>query len=358
MRNHTSSPSPRRSAPFLPRLLTCLALLLPALGAQAAPDMVVVGYGGDGQKAQDEAFFKPFAAEDGHRLIQTEYNGEMARIRVMAETGHVDWDLVQIEGPDLVRGCESGLFETLDWSRLGGREALIDQAAQDCGSAAMVWGVALSYDADRLKTAPTSWADFWDLEKFPGKRGLRKRAVYNLEFALLADGVPVGEVYKVLATPAGVDRAFAKLDQIKPQIQWWEAGAQPTQWLAAGDVVMTSSYSGRVAAAHQGGRNFALVLPGSLYGMDYWAVIKGSRHLPQAERLVAYMNRKAPQLDYIGRIPYGPTNREAAAALDAEQARWIPATPQALADALPMDVEFWVDHGEELEERFNAWAVR
>ena len=146
--------------------------------------MVVVGYGGDGQKAQDEAFFKPFAAEDGKPIIQSEYNGEMARIRVMADTGHVDWDLVQIEGPDLVRGCESGLFERLDWQRIGGRDRLVDDAAQECGSAALVWGVALAYDADRLQSPPTSWADFWDLEKFPGKRGLRKRAVYNLEFAV------------------------------------------------------------------------------------------------------------------------------------------------------------------------------
>lgn len=355
MRHDSSRPS--RGFPNL-SLITLLAALMPAVAAQGAPDMVVVGYGGDGQKAQSEAFFKPFEAEDGKPIIQSEYNGEMARIRVMADTGHVDWDLVQIEGPDLVRGCESGMFERLDWQRMGGSERLIEDAAQECGSAALVWGVALAYDADRLKAAPTSWADFWDLEKFPGKRGLRKRAVYNLEFALLADGVPVADVYKVLASPGGVDRAFAKLDQIKPQIQWWEAGAQPTQWLAAGDVVMTSSYSGRVAAAHQAGRNLDLVLPGSLYGMDYWAIIKGSRHAQQAERLIAFANRKAPQLEYIRRIPYGPTNRDAAAALDAEQARWIPVTPDALAASLPMDVEFWVDHGEELEERFNAWAVR
>jgi putative spermidine/putrescine transport system substrate-binding protein len=97
-------------------------------------------------------------------------------------------------------------------------------------------GVAIAYDADKLKTAPSGWADFWDVQKFPGKRGLRKRAEYNLEFALMADGVKAEDVYQVLGTKAGVDRAFAKLSQIKPAIQWWEAGAQPPQWLASGDV--------------------------------------------------------------------------------------------------------------------------
>ncbi|MBF3255739.1 extracellular solute-binding protein, partial [Pseudomonas aeruginosa] len=107
---------------------------------------------------------------------------------------------------------------------------------------------------------------FWDVQRFPGKRGLRKRAIYNLEFALLADGVPREQVYPLLATRAGADRAFAKLGQLKPYIQWWEAGAQPAQWLAAGDVVMTSTYTGRIADAHRAGRNLALVWPGSLYG--------------------------------------------------------------------------------------------
>lgn len=91
----------------------CAALLALGLGtAQAAQQMVVVGYGGAGQKAQDEAIFKPFIAQDGSQLIQSEYNGEMARIQVMADTGNVDWDVVQIEGPDLMRGCDGGSTST------------------------------------------------------------------------------------------------------------------------------------------------------------------------------------------------------------------------------------------------------
>jgi spermidine/putrescine-binding protein len=137
--------------------------------------------------------------------------------------------------------------------------------------------------------------------------------VYNLEFALLADGVKVEDVYKVLNTPQGVDRAFAKLNQLKPYIQWWEAGAQPPQWLTAGDVVMTSTYSGRIAAAAQSGSHLGLVWPGSLYGMDYWAIIKGSKHVDQAKRFIAFANQPDAQVNYVKQIPYGPTNTEAAA---------------------------------------------
>ena len=242
-----------------------LSLAMSLGSAQAAPDMVVVGYGGAGQKAQDVAFFQPFSVADHSKLIQSEYNGEMARIKVMVDTGNADWDVVQIEGPDLMRGCDEGMYEKLDWTKLGRAEQLIPDAAQACGSAALVWSVAIAYDTQKLAQAPTSWADFWDVQKIPGKRGLRKRAVYNLEFALLADGVKVEDVYSVLNTPQGVDRAFAKLTELKPYIQWWEAGAQPAQWLTAGDVVMTSTYSGRVAAAAQSGSHLGLVWPGRLH---------------------------------------------------------------------------------------------
>ncbi|MBM3103863.1 ABC transporter substrate-binding protein [Pseudomonas sp. V1] len=334
-------------------------LLALGLGsAQAAPDMVVVAYGGAGQKAQDAAIFQPFSAQDGSKLIQSEYNGEMARIKVMVDTGNVDWDLVQIEGPDLMRGCEEGMYEHLDWAKMGRAEQLIPDAAQECGSAVLVWSVAIAYDRNKLAQAPTSWADFWDVQKTPGKRGLRKRAVYNLEFALMADGVKVEDVYKVLATKQGVDRAFAKLTELKPYIQWWEAGAQPAQWLSAGDVVMTSTYSGRVAVAAQQGSPMALVWPGSLYGMDYWAIIKGSKHVDQAKRLIAFANQPDTQVRYVNEIPYGPTNTVAAAELDPKLANWVPTSKQNLEGALAMNVEFWVDHGDELEERFNAWASK
>jgi putative spermidine/putrescine transport system substrate-binding protein len=248
------------------------------------------------------------------------------------------------------------MYERLDWKALGHADQLIPDAAEECGSAALVWSVAIAYDRNKLAQAPTSWADFWDVKKYPGKRGLRKRAVYNLEFALLADGVKVEDVYKVLATPAGVDRAFAKLSQLKPNIQWWEAGAQPAQWLTSGDVVMTSTYSGRIAAAAQAGAPLAVVWPGSLYGMDYWAIIKGSRHVDQAKRLIAYANQPDAQVRYVEAIPYGPTNTLAAAKLDPALARWVPTSKENMAGALSMNVGFWVDHGEELEERFNAWA--
>lgn len=144
----------------------------------------------------------------------------------------------------------------------------VQGAVSECGAGIFLWSTVLTYNAAKLPQAPKSWADFWDVKTFLDKRALRKSATFTLEFALLADGVKREDLYKVLATPAGVDRAFKKLDQIKPNIQWWESGAQPLQWLVSGDVVMTSAYNGRVTAAQKEGHDFHIVWNDSIYDMD------------------------------------------------------------------------------------------
>ncbi|NBW25913.1 MAG: extracellular solute-binding protein, partial [Betaproteobacteria bacterium] len=109
---------------------------------------------------------------------------------------------------------------------------------------------------------PKTLEDFFNVTKFPGKRGLKKDPSVTLEWALMADGVAVNDVYKVLGTPAGVDRAFKKLDTIKSSIVWWTAGAQPPQLLASGEVVMTHSWHGRIVDANvKEKKDFALRHP-------------------------------------------------------------------------------------------------
>ncbi len=329
--------------------------LVLSAGAQA---LTVISFGGASGDAMQQAYYGPFVEKTGINLTPGDYNGELARIRAMVETGNVSWDLVEMESPELVRGCFEGLFEPIDWARLGLGGELIDAAFDECGVGTFVWSTVLAFDADALETPPTSWVDFWDVEQFPGTRGLRRGAKYTLEFALMADGVPVEDVYAVLATPEGVDRAFAKLDELKPHIQWWEAGAQPPQWLVAGDVVMTSSYNGRIAAAQEEGSNLDIVWNGSLYDLDYWAIVAGSAHVDEAYEFIKFASQPETQAVYSSQIPYGPVHPDAIAQLDDEQARRMPTYAANMEGALAIDTSFWVDHGEELEQRFNAWAAR
>ena len=336
-------------------LALCGAL---SCNAAMADDLTLISFGGTNQKAQDKAFYQPFMKSTGHRILAGEYNGEQARVKAMVEARKVTWDVVEVESPELARGCEEGIYEKLDYAKIGGKSEFVGKAVSECGIGIFVWSTVLAYNADKLKAAPTSWNDFWDIKKFPGKRGLRKGAKFTLEIALLADGVKPDQVYKLLETKEGVDRAFKKLDQIKSSIQWWEAGAQPPQMLAAGDVVMSSAYNGRVATAQKEGKNLKMVWAGNIYDVDSWAIPKGAPNKELAYKFIQFASKPENQKVFATEIPYGPTNLKGLNGIPAAITAELPTAPANMAGSLPSNTAFWVEHGEELEQRFNAWAAK
>ncbi|MDM8351049.1 ABC transporter substrate-binding protein [Pseudomonas sp. sp1636] len=337
----------------LAALAVGVALAVPAMAA----DLTAISFGGASKEAQVKAFYEPFEKSTGNKILAGEYNGEMAKVKAMVDTNSVNWNLLEVESPELARGCDEGLFEPLDPALFGNPDDFIDGAIQPCGVGFFVWSTVLAYNADKLSGAPTGWSDFWDVKKFPGKRGLRKGAKYTLEFALMADGVAPTEVYKVLATRDGVDRAFRKLDELKPHIQWWEAGAQPPQYLASGDVVMSSAYNGRIAAV-QAESNLQVVWSGGIYDFDSWAIPRGAKNQEAAKQFIAFSVQAQPQKVFAENIAYGPAKKQAIDLLAPERLNVMPTTPENIKDQVAIDVTFWADYGEQLEQRFNAWAAR
>ena len=280
-------------------------------------------------------------------------------IAAKIKAGVPNWDVVQVESEELALGCADGYYEKLDWSKLGGKDAYLPAAVNDCGVGAIVWTTALSYDANRLKEAPQSWADFWDTKKFPGKRGFRRGPKYALEFALMADGVPPAEVYKVLSTLEGVDRAFKKLDELKPNIVWWESGAQPLQLLASGEVVMTTAYNGRISGINKTeGKNFKVVWPGSLYAIDSWVIMKGSPNKDAAYKFLDFAGKAENQAKLSENIAYGTSNKGATALLQPAVLKDLPTAPDNIKNAVEINVAFWLENIDRLTERFNKWATK
>lgn len=331
---------------------SCLAL--PALAQQ---QITVVNFGGANANAQKKAYYEPFE-KAGTKVVAVEYNGEQAKIKAMVETKKVTWDVVEVEAPDAQRGCDEGLFEKMDFSKVGPKADFLPAAVTECGVGVFVWSTVMAWNADKVKTAPTSWADFWDVKKIPGKRGMRKGARYNLEFALMADGVKPADVYKVLATKDGADRAFRKLTELKPNIQWWEAGAQPAQFLVAGDVALSTVYNGRIDAANREGRNLKIYWPGGIYDLDYWVIPKGTPNKDAAMKFIAFASQPATQAVYAQNIAYGPVNTKALTKLDKKVLDDLPTSPANAKEAIQMNVGFWADQGEALEKRFAAWATQ
>lgn len=338
----------------LTALAAAACLALPALAQQ---QITVVNFGGANANAQKKAYYEPIE-KAGIKVVPVEYNGEQAKIKAMVETRKVTWDVVEVESPDAVRGCDEGLFEKLDYGRIAPKADFLPAAVTECAVGVFVWSTVMAYNGDKLKTAPTSWADFFDVQKIPGKRGMRKGARYNLEFALLADGVAPADVYKVLATKAGADRAFKKLTELKPHIQWWEAGAQAPQFLVAGDVALTTVFNGRIDAANREGRNLKIYWPGGIYDLDYWVIPKGAPNKDAAYKFIAFASQPENQAVYAQNIAYGPSNTKALARLDAKVLNDLPTSPANAKEALQFSVGFWADQGEALEKRFAAWATQ
>jgi uncharacterized cupredoxin-like copper-binding protein len=231
----------------------------------------------------------------------------------------------------------------------------IPGAVSECGVGIFAWSQALVY-SDKLKEAPHSWADFWDTHRFPGKRALRRSAKYTLEIALMADGVAPKDVYRTLGTEAGVDRAFRKLDQIKKNVVWWEAAAQPGTLMSAGWVSMTSAYTLWFDPEQESNQHTRIVWNQSLYDIDSWAIPRGTPRRDDAYRFISFASTAQQQKVLSENLTYGPTNSAALSLLPAKLVNDLPSAAANLAGALKIDPAFWIAHGDALEKRFNTWA--
>ncbi len=327
-------------------------------GAQAR-DLTVVSWGGNFQDAQRKIFFEPFAAETKKPVLDESWDGGYGVLQAKVKAGVPNWDVVEVEAEELALGCADGIYEKLDWDKLGGKDTYLPAAVSECGIGNIVWSTGLSYDGEKLAEGPKTWADFWDTAKFPGKRGLRKGPKYALEFALMADGVPAEQVYEVLSGEGGVDRAFKKLDELKADIIWWDAGAQPLQLLSSGQVVMTSAYNGRISGINRSeGKKFGFVFPGSVYAIDSWVILKDSPNKDAAMDFIAYSSKAENQAKLPEFIAYGLPNLGATKLVPEQFQKELPTTEENISGAIALDVDFWTDNSEELTQRFNAWLAQ
>jgi len=342
-------------------LLASLALVAGTLagGAASAQEIAIASAGGAWQAAQREAWYKPFAAKMGLKFNEEETADSAGRLQAMEQAHNVTLDLVTIESGAIVQFCDAGLLTKLDWSRIAPRENFIPGSTIDCGIGLDVYGNVLAYDTTVLKDGPTSVLDVFDTKRFPGKRALRRVAVGNLEWALMADGVPLDQVYKVLATPAGVDRAFAKLDSIKKDIVWWTAGAQPPQLLASHEVVMTTAWNGRIQnPIDQEGKPFRIAWDNQIIEFDMVAIPKGAPHLDLAYKYLAFISTPENNGRLGQFIPYGPVVRAATQFVPAATLAKLPTAPDHMKNTLAIDRDFWGDHAEDLNKRFNVWVAK
>ena len=351
-------------------LVALLTLSVPVAADQA---LTVVSFGGSYARACQKAYHEPFTAATGIEVRLEDYNGGLAQIRAQVETGNVHWDVVDLNVADAVLGCDEGLLEFIEPGDLppgadgsSVEEDFVTGTLTDCGMGTIFFSSIYAFHPQHFPDArPATIEDFFDLERFPGRRGMRRVPGDNLEIALLADGVPLDQVYATLETAEGVDRAFRKLDTIKDHIVWWEAGAQPPQMLADGEVVMSTAYNGRIFNAQVlENQPFEIVWDGQILDNSQLVIVAGAPNLEAARKFIAFAGRPESMAAVSKYISYGPVRRSGTPLVGTheetgvEMAPHMPTTPVNLARALHHDWRWWSDHGDDMNERFSAWLAR
>jgi len=336
--------------------------------------VALASLGGTLQSAQQDAFFAPFTKATQIDVKQASWDGTLATLQARArmEAGDV-WDLVLMDHGAVQLACDQGLLQPIDAASVPGladvRPDLTPDAISRCGLGALRINLVLAWDRSRIDSPP-SWSDFWDVAKRPGKRGLRRDPRSTLEIALLADGVAPEDVYRTLGSQEGLDRAFRKLDQLKPYIVWWDSPEQAIQIIESGAVLMTSAPNGEIAAAdQQGHRDFGIQWQQSLSMQLDWAM--PGRPLPigapapapdspdttrrtHVRALLGFMLDRRRQEDFVSAY------RAASVMQDVPQpgqavAEDNPANSAHRDQALPVDDAFWRTHEADIRARFNAW---
>lgn len=349
------------------------ALLAADCAAPAGRSVTVVSWGGSYAQAITRAYLDPFAAATGIDVRLDDYNGGLAQIRAQVETGNIHWDVVDLEMADAVAGCDEGILEPLDVTMLApgpdgapAAEDFLPGTLAECGVGTTFYSTIVAWDAERLAGAPPATIDdFFDLERFPGRRGMRRVPFVNLEFALIADGVPLDGVYAALDTDAGLDRAFRKLDTIKDQVVWWEAGAQPPQMLADGEVAMSTAFNGRIFNAQVlEGQPFEIVWDGQVLDVGPIGIVAGTPDLEEALELVRFATRASSMAAVGSYIAYSPARRSGLPLIGRHADTGIdmhphmPTDPANMARTLQYDWAWWSDHADDVSERFSAWLAR
>ncbi|MFP3384157.1 MULTISPECIES: extracellular solute-binding protein [Tritonibacter] len=362
----------------LTALVATTALCAPmAFAADMADEMTIVSWGGAYSNSQIKAYNEPYAEKTGVKIINDESSAEaVAKLRAMDEAGNVTWDVVDVVAADAMRLCDEGLAMEIDPDEhlapapdgTSAEEDFGDLLVSDCFIPQIVYSTTFGYRTDLVgDTAPTSVCDVFDLEAYPGKRALEKRPINNMEWALLCDGVAKEEVYDVLETEEGQERALAKLDTIKDNVIWWSAGADTPQLLADGEVVMGSTYNGRLfSVIEEQDQPVAMLWDAQVFDLDGWIIPAGLSDERKARALdyiyfATDTQRLADQAKYIS---YGPARASSAplvgqhAELGIDMAPHMPTDPENATNTFLYNYSFWADYRDDIDAKFQAWLAK
>jgi putative spermidine/putrescine transport system substrate-binding protein len=341
--------SPAQAAPALPEIKNVPESL------KGSGEVRVVGYGGAMQDAQTQAYFEPFEKLCGIK-VRAIPGADTAKVKAMVDTGNVEWDVVQLSRASVLRLNKLGKYwEYIDYG-LVDVDNIDPIYRHEMALDMLPYANVLAYRTDVFKDRiPQSWVDFWDLKAFPGPRTMVGANVNSpeLEFALLADGVPLDKIY-----PIDIERAFKSYDRIKSSVvKWWETGAVPVQMLSDKEVVLATAWNGRVSAIQDQGAPVAVQFNQGRLARDAWTVPKGAPNKLNAMKFIAFSTLPVTAARLSMLIPYGFTNKKAVEYLSPERLAVLPTAPAIQAKMVPYDYDWWAENQPAVVARWNQWIL-
>ena len=319
------------------------------------PGQIVINdSGGSMQNAMKQAFYDEFEKRYGIKVVATS-PVDLGKLRAMVQSKNVEWTVTEIGGQDALLAEQSGLLEPLDLKIIDLSRYPEHTQARKFVFPKGVYSTVMGYRTDVFKDGgPKSWAEFWDTKKFPGPRTLQNAPVDNLEFALLADGVPKDKLY-----PIDVNRAFKAMDRVRPSIRkFWDTGALSAQMLADKEVVLGSIWNGRLQSVAEKGAPLAIEWNEAMLQSQYWAPMKGAKNLENAQQFIDFACQPEIQAGVAKHIPYGPTNRQAFKSIPADLAARLPSSPENRQKAFVQNGKWWADNRPMISERWSQWLLQ
>ena len=315
----------------------------------------VATYGGTMQETQQKAYFEPFEKLSGIK-VRPIPGASPTKAKAMVDTKNIEWDIAQLSRGSIMNLMKTGdYFEKIDYSLVD--DGVGKEYRFEYGLEMLVWAQVLAYRTDAFKGAvPNGWADFWDTQKFPGDRamfGTTGGGWPEMEFALMAAGVPADKLY-----PLDVDKALASYSKIKKDVvKWWDTGAVPTQLLTDREVVMTTVWNGRMAAIQAAGVPAAVSWHQGLLKRDAWGIPKGAQNKVNAMKFAAYSTMAIPQARIALGIPYGSVNSKSDEYIPAERQKVLPSAPDIKKNLVSYDYDWWIANREVVIPKFNKWLL-
>jgi putative spermidine/putrescine transport system substrate-binding protein len=329
-----------------------------AMNAHAGGSINVAGYGGVTWELITKNFLVPLKQETGLDVkLVTEPN--LAKLQAMVEAGRCEYEVIELGGSELEIAKGKDLLQKIDYSVVDPTNRMPETAKDPYGFLFVTFSEVIVYRADKFPNGgPQNMQDFWDVNKFPGTRSMHDSVVPNLEFALLADGVSRDEIYSVLATDEGVDRAFKKLDEIKPGVvKFWTSGAESTQLIANGEADMSIAWNGRIKKLQDDGVDAVMVWNDANTDSAYYVIPKTCENTRGAETYMNAWTNPEWSMNWVRDIPYPGFVPGLSDQLEPNLAKNLPTNPDNLKVSFITDWSFWVPNRERLNVRWKEWLL-